>query len=264
MDLGIKDKVALVTGASAGLGFAAAMALANEGVKLAINSRSEENLKKAAAEIQKKTGSLPAIYPGDLAIAGKAEEIVDKVSAELGRTVDILVANAGGPPAGPFMNHSKEVWQKAAELTLFSSMNLTRAVIPGMVEKEWGRVVFITSIAVKQPIDGLIISNTLRAGLTGFAKTISNEYAKSGLTINTVCPGYTKTERLQELADVKSQALGTSPDDIYNDWIATTPAGRLGDPNELAALIAFLSSEKAAFITGSSIAVDGGYYKGIL
>ncbi len=263
MDLGIKGKVALVTGASAGLGFAAAMALADEGVKLAINSRSEENLKKAAAEIQKKTGAVLAIYPGDLAIAGKAEEIVKKVSAELG-AVDILVANAGGPPAGLFMNHSKEVWQKAAELTLFSSMNLTRAVIPGMIKEKWGRVVFITSIAVKQPIDGLIISNTLRAGLTGFAKTISNEYAKCGLTINTVCPGYTKTERLQELANVKSQAMGTSPDDIYNDWIATTPAGRLGAPNELAALIAFLSSEKAAFITGSSIAVDGGYYKGIL
>ena len=263
MDLGIKGKVALVTGASAGLGFAAAMALADEGVKLAINSRSEENLKKAADEIKNRTGVAPAIYPGDLGIAGKAEEIVNKVSAEIG-AVEILVANAGGPPAGPFMNHSKEIWQKAADLTLFSSMNLARAVIPGMIENKWGRIVFITSIAVKQPVDGLIISNTLRAGLTGFAKTISNEYAKSGLTINTVCPGYTKTERLQELANVKSQALGNSPADIYNDWIATTPAGRLGDPNELAALIAFLSSEKAAFITGSSIAVDGGSYKGLL
>jgi len=263
MDLGIKDKVALVTGASAGLGFAAALALSNEGVKLAINSRSEENLKKAAEKIQIKTGLMPKIYPGDLGVTGKVEEIVNNVTSDFG-AVDILVANAGGPPAGPFMNHTKESWQKATELTLFSSMNLTRAVVPRMVENKWGRVIFITSIAVKQPIDGLIISNTLRAGLTGFAKTISNEYAKSGLTINTVCPGYTKTERLQELADVKSQALGNSPDDIYNEWIATTPTGRLGDPNELAALIAFLSSDKAAYITGSSIAVDGGYYKGIL
>lgn len=263
MDLGIKGKVALVTGASAGLGLAAAMALSDEGVSVAINSRSEENLKKAAIQIKEKTGTVPSLYPGDLAVAGKAEEIVEQVSSELG-TIDILVANAGGPPAGPFMNHSKEVWQKSADLTLFASMNLARAVIPGMVEKKWGRIVFITSIAVKQPIDGLIISNTLRAGLTGFAKTVSNEYAQFGLTINTVCPGYTKTERLQELAEVKSQVLGTSPDDIYNNWIADTPAGRLGDPDELAALIAFLASEKAAFITGSSIAVDGGSYKGLL
>ncbi len=263
MDLGIKDKVALVTGASAGLGFAAAMALSDEGVRVAINSRSEENLKKAAEQIQKKTGYNPSFYPGDLSITGKAEEIVDKVSQELG-SIDILVANAGGPPAGPFKSHSKETWQESVDLTLFSSINLSRAVIPNMVEKKWGRIIFITSIAVKQPSDGLIISNTLRAGLTGFAKTISNEYAKFGLTINTVCPGYTKTERLRQLADVKSKMFGNTPEDIYNEWISSTPAGRLGRPEELAALIAFLSSEKAAYITGTSILVDGGNYKGLL
>jgi len=263
MDLGIKGRVALVTGASAGLGLATAKALSDEGARVAINSRSEENLKKAAEQIKEKTGNSTLIYPGDLSLDGKAEEIVDRVSHELG-PIEILVVNAGGPPAGPFMNHSKEVWQKAADLTLFSSINLARAVIPGIVEKRWGRIVFITSIAVKQPVDGLIISNTLRAGLTGFAKTVSNEYARFGLTVNTVCPGYTKTERLRELAEAKSKALGGSIDDIYNDWIAGTPAGRLGNPDELAALIAFLSSEKAAFITGSSIAVDGGSYKGLL
>lgn len=263
MDLGIKGKTALVTGASSGLGLAVAVALSNEGAQVAINSRSDENLKRAAEQIKKLTGTVPSIFPGDLAVEGKAEEIVDSVSQKLD-SIDILVANAGGPPAGPFMSHTKEVWQKSADLTLFASMNLTRAVLPAMVEKKWGRVVFVTSIAVKQPIDGLIISNTLRAGLTGFAKTISNEYAQFGLTINTVCPGYTKTDRLQELADSKSQALGKNPEDIYNDWIADTPAGRLGHPDELAALIAFLSSEKAAFITGSSIAVDGGSYKGLL
>ncbi len=263
MDLGINGKVALVTGASAGLGFAAATQLAKENARVAINSRSEDNLRDAAQRVFKETGNKPVIFAGDISINGVAEDIVEKVSRELG-SIDILVANGGGPPAGPFMNHSKEVWQKAAELTLFSSINLARAVIPGMVEKKWGRIVFITSIAVKQPVDGLIISNTLRAGLTGFAKTVSNEYAKSGLTINTVCPGYTKTERLQELAKVKSQALGNSPEDIYNEWISSTPAGRLGRPDELAALIAFLSSEKAAYITGTSILVDGGNYRGLL
>jgi len=263
MDLGLKGKLALVMAASAGLGFAAASALASEGVRVAINSRSEENLKKAAERMWKNTGFMPSIYPGNIAIEGMPEEIVKTVSKDSG-AIDILVANTGGPPAGQFANHSKETWKNSAELVLFSAINLARAVIPGMVEKKWGRIIFITSIAVKQPADGLIISNTLRAGLTGFAKSISNEYAKFGLTINTVCPGYTKTERLQELARTKSKLLGRTEEDVYNDWISSTPAGRLGRPDELGSLIAFLASERAAFITGSSILADGGNYKGLL
>jgi len=263
MDLGIRGKRALVMAASAGLGFAAASALAEEGVRVAINSRSEENLNKAAGRIKEKTGYKPSIFPGDISIDGNAEKIVADVIMDLGG-IDILVVNTGGPPAGPFVSHAKETWQKSSDLVMFSAINLIRAVIPGMLERKWGRIVIITSIAVKQPSDGLIISNTLRAGLTGFAKTISNEYAKSGITVNTVCPGYTKTERLQELAKTKSKMFGKTEDDIYNEWISTTPAGRLGKPEELAALITFLSSEKAAFITGTSILVDGGNYKGLL
>lgn len=263
MDLGIKEKVALITGASAGLGFAAAVNLAKENVKLAINSRSEANLENAARRIFEETGNKPAVVAGDISIDGVAEDLVKKVLEEYG-SVDILIGNAGGPPAGPFESHSKETWRKSADLTLFSSINLSRAVIPGMVKKKWGRIIFITSIAVKQPIDGLIISNTLRAGLTGYAKSISNEYAQYGLTINTVCPGYTRTERLQELAEAKSEMLGKPIDEIYADWVNVTPAGRIGNPDELAALITFLVSDKAAFITGESISVDGGAYKGLL
>ncbi len=263
MDLGIKGKVALVTGASAGLGFAAATQLAKENVRVAINSRSEDNLKDAAQRVFKETGNKPAIFAGDISIEGVAEDIVEKVSQELG-SIDILVANAGGPPSGLFESHSKETWRKSVDLTLFSSINLSRVVIPNMVKKKWGRIIFITSLSVKQPSDVFIISSTLRTGLTGFAKTISNEYAQYGITINTVCPGFTKTEMMQKAAVAESEITSRTVEDIYNEWQTSIPAGRLGNPEELAALIAFLASKKAAYITGSSILVDGGLYKGLL
>ncbi len=263
MDLKIKNKTALVTGASAGLGFAAAMALADEGVKVAINSRSGENLQKACEKIEKQTGIKPLVVAGDISEADVAENIVKQSADRLG-PIDILVSNCGGPPAGLFMQHDKESWKKSADLTLFSAINLSRAVLPGMIEKKWGRIIFITSVAVKQPIDNLIISNCLRAGVTGFAKSISNEYAASGITVNTVCPGYTETERLKNLAQHQSKASGISIDEVYAGWTGSVPAARLGQPEELAALITFLASEKASFITGTSIPVDGGYAKGLL
>ena len=263
MDLGLKDKCALVTGASGGLGLATALALAEEGAMVAINSRSIDNLKKAAEKIKATTGHAAAIIDGDIAAEGVAEEIARKAARLLGK-IDILISNAGGPPAGKFLELDKEDWMKAADLTLHSAINLTRAVVPGMIERKWGRIVYITSLAVKQPIDNLLISNTLRAGLTGFAKSISNDLAKHGLTINTVAPGYTETERLVHLAEVESKASGKSVQDIYAGWTANVPAGRLGKPEELAALIAFLTSEKAAYINGTTIQIDGGYIKGLL
>jgi len=263
MDLGIKDKVALVTGASTGLGFAAALALANEGANLVINSRSRANLDIAADKIEKETGCQPMIIDGDLTKEGVAESVIQKTIENLG-TMDILVSNAGGPSAGEFMQLGKEAWDDCIALTLLPALNLARAAIPEMTKKHWGRIIFITSISVKQPIDNLIISNTLRAGVTGFAKSISNELAGKGITVNTVCPGFTDTERLGELAQVKSKASGKSIKEIYADWVESIPAGRVGRPEELAALIAFLASEKAAYITGTTTAVDGGYAKGLL
>jgi 3-oxoacyl-[acyl-carrier protein] reductase len=263
MDLKIENKVALITGASSGLGFAAAMALAEEGVKVAINSRSEENLQGAAEKIKKQTGILPYIVAGDISEEGVAEKIVEQSTGKLG-TIDILVANGGGPPAGLFMQHNKKSWKNSADLTLFSAINLSREVLPGMIEKKWGRIIFITSIAVKQPIDNLIISNCLRAGLTGFAKSISNEFASLGITVNTVCPGYTETERLKNLALHQSETDSISTDEVYAGWTQSIPARRLGQPDELAALITFLASEKASYITGTSIPVDGGHAKGLL
>jgi len=198
-----------------------------------------------------------------LARSGEPEKIIDRALSALDG-LDILVSNAGGPPAGTFLQHDRETWIKAADLTLHSAINMTRRAIPVMKEAGWGRIIYITSVAVKQPIDNLLISNTYRAGLTGFAKSISREFAKNGITVNTVLPGYTETERLTELAGSISASTGIKTGEVFAGWTADIPAGRIGQPEELAALIAFLASEKASFITGTSIQVDGGYIKGLL
>jgi len=259
MNLGIKGKRALVIGASSGLGLAAATALAAEGAIVTINSRSGERLDKAGTAIQKRTGVTPKFAPGDIRHSDEIKRIVAKAGE-----VDILVSNCGGPPPGPFAAHSIEDWHKAGELVLQSAINLTREVLDGMKERGWGRLIYITSIAVLQPVDDLILSNTYRAGLTGFCKTISNTHAKYGITANTVCPGYTATERLWDLARKRAENSGRTPEEEMKAFGAGTPSGRVGQPEELAALIAFLAGESAAYITGASIPVDGGAYKGLL
>jgi 3-oxoacyl-[acyl-carrier protein] reductase len=256
MELGIRGKKALVTGASSGLGAAAAAALAAEGVEVVINSRSVERLAKAAERIQALTGRTVRQVEGDIA----SEVEIAAVVAAVG-PVDILVCNAGGPPQGLFLDHPPERWPKAAELTLYSAITLTRAMLPSMIAKRWGRLIYITSVAVLQPIDDLILSNTFRAGVTGFCKSVSNSYASHGITANCVCPGYTATERLADLAANRAAKSGKTPAEILNDLGKGVPAGRLGKPEELAALITFLAGEPAAYITGCSIPVDGGAHK---
>ncbi|MEW6051376.1 MAG: SDR family oxidoreductase [Candidatus Zixiibacteriota bacterium] len=256
MDLGIRGKKALVTGASSGLGAAAAMALAAEGVDVTINSRSKQRLEATAAKIHTATDRTVRCLVGDISVASDLKSLVQQCGP-----VDILVSNAGGPPQGLFEDHPPETWLKAAELTLYSAINLTRALLPSMVQKRWGRLIYITSVAVLQPVDDLILSNTFRAGVTGFCKSISNTYAKHGITANCVCPGYTATERLSELAENRAAKSGKSAKEILDGLGQGVPAGRLGKPEELAAMIAFLSSEQAAYITGCSIPVDGGAHK---
>jgi 3-oxoacyl-[acyl-carrier protein] reductase len=178
--------------------------------------------------------------------------------------VDILVTNAGGPPAGPFESHDRAAWHEAVRTTLDSVVELTRHVLPGMKARGWGRIVNVTSIAVKQPVDNLILSNSLRAAVTGFARTLANEVASSGVTVNNVLPGYTRTARVEALAERTAALQGSTPDDARAVWERQIPMGRLGEPAEFGAMVAFLCSAHASYTTGASIPVDGGWIRGLL
>lgn len=263
MNLGIEGRVAVVAGSSQGLGRAIADALAAEGVKLVINSRSPDKLEGVKAEIVAATGADVAAVAMDLTPSDGAETLIRKAEEAFGQ-VDILVTNTGGPPAGMFEDHSAEVWSEAIAQNFESVVNLVRAALPGMKERRWGRIVNVTSISVKQPVEGLILSNSIRAGVTGFAKTVSNEVAPFNVTVNNVLPGYTRTERLIHLAEAVSERDGKTIDEVYDGWASEIPLGRLADPPELGAVAAFLCSEQASYVTGQSVAVDGGWIKGLL
>lgn len=263
MDLGLKGKVAIVAAASKGLGRAVAAELAREGARVAICARDAGMLERAAGEIAAATGAELLHRALDVTDRAAVEAFVAAAEQRWGR-VDICVTNAGGPPAKPFAETTPADWTAAAELTLLSAVWLARAALPRMQRRGWGRFVAITSVSVKQPIDGLLLSNSLRAAVTGMVRTIANEYARHGITANNVCPGYTLTERLDELAATLARDAGLPREKIIERWTSQIPAGRLGKPEELAALVAFLCSERAAYITGASIAVDGGWVRSLL
>jgi 3-oxoacyl-[acyl-carrier protein] reductase len=271
MDLGLSGRRALVCGASSGLGRAIALELYREGAHVVLCSRSAARLNQARDEILAAVPPNPGAHPGalftvaaDLSTAdGRAAAVVGAREA-VGGDLEILVTNTGGPPSGPREAHSPDVWRQAYDGLLASVIELTGAVIPAMRDAGWGRIVNVTSISVKQPVQGLILSNTFRAGVTGFARSVANEVAPFGITVNNVLPGYTRTERLEELASAGAARSGSTPEAFFAQWEAETPAGRLGDPDELAALTAFLCSTRAAFITGQSVAVDGGWIRSLL
>jgi 3-oxoacyl-[acyl-carrier protein] reductase len=262
MDLGIRGRVAVVAGSSQGLGRAIADALAAEGVDLAVNSRSQEKVDRVKAEIEEAAGVRVEAIACDLTDPAGPERLVREARERLGQ-VDILVTNTGGPPAGMFEDHDAEVWRQAIAQNFESVVNLVRAALPGMKERRWGRIVNVTSISVKQPVAGLILSNSLRAGVTGFAKTISNEVGPYNVTVNCVLPGYTRTERLVHLAESVAERDGTTIEGAYEGWAEEVPMERLGEPEELGAVAAFLCSERASYVTGQSLAVDGGWIKGL-
>ncbi|MDH3735213.1 MAG: SDR family oxidoreductase [Gemmatimonadota bacterium] len=263
MDFGLKGRVALVAASSKGLGRAVAEELAAEGTHLVLCARGEEALAEAAQAADTAGDgdvvSVIADLSDQTSVAGVAAAALDR----FGR-VDVLVNNAGGPPAGPFESHSREAWRAAVRLNLESALELSRAVLPGMKDRGWGRIVNITSIAVKEPVDGLILSNSVRAAVTGWARTLANEVAPFGITVNNALPGYTVTDRLLELAAALSEKEGITTDEVRAGWEASIPMGRLGEPREFAALVAFLASERASYITGRSITVDGGRARGLL
>lgn len=263
MDLGLKNKVALVAAASRGLGRAVAEELAAEGASLILCARDAATLAETTAAIADGTGAHVLGVPSDVTDAEQVKHLVASGNERFGG-IDILVTNAGGPPAGRFDQLTQEQWERATQLTLYSAVHLAREVLPGMKTRRWGRILNITSIAVKQPVDGLLLSNSLRAAVTGFARTLANEVATEGITVNNILPGYTRTERLEELARMMADKQGISESEFRSQWEREIPMGRLGEPREFAALATFLVSERASYITGTSIQVDGGWIKSLL
>ncbi len=263
MDLGIKGKVALVTAASRGLGFAVAERLSREGASVSICGRSRERIDSAAEAIIKKTGGEVTAFEADVTDHLAVKEMVQEIKKKFG-SLNIVVCNAGGPPPGMHHDFSIEDYRAALELNLLSTINLCYEALPFMKERRWGRIVAITSVAAKQPLDNLILSNTARAGVLGFIKTLSNQVASLGITANCVCPGYTKTERVEELAKKFVTDGKGSEEDFYDTLIAAIPAGRVGTPDEFAKTVAFLVSEGAGYINGVALQIDGGFYRGII
>ena len=263
MDLGIQGRVALVAASSRGLGRAVAEELAAERCDLIMCARGADALREAADAIRGEAGVRVAAIQADLSDPREVERVLREGAREIG-PVDILVTNTGGPPAGPFEQHSPEAWAAAVRQNLDSVVNLVRGVLPGMKERRWGRIINVTSIAAKQPVDGLILSNAVRAAVTGFARTLANEVAPFGVTVNNVLPGYTRTQRVDELAARRAAQSGTSVQEAIAVWEREIPMGRLGEPREFGAAVAFLASERASYITAQSVAVDGGWIRSLL
>lgn len=263
MDLGLSGKVALVGGASRGLGYAAALELAREGCKVALCSRDEEKIKAAAARIAEQTGVSTGGFAFDLNDPEAPGKLVSAVQAQLG-AVDILVHNTGGPPVGKFDTLGVDQYEAALNNNFLSAVRLAKEVVPGMKERGWGRLVNMTSISVKQPLQGLMLSNCSRTAVVGWARTLATEVAPDGITVNNVCPGTIHTERTEDLAKGRAEINGTTPEQEIEKAREEIPMGRLGKPEELAALITFLASQRAAFITGATIQCDGGTFKGLM
>lgn len=263
MDLGLKGRVALVAASSKGLGRAVAEELAAEGCDLVMCARGADALEAAAKEIRSGTRRRVHAVAADLTDPREVERVVDEGRQAVGE-IDVLVTNTGGPPAGPFESHSPDAWDLAVRQNLGSVLNLVRAVLPGMRDRKWGRIVNVTSIAVKQPVDGLILSNSVRAAVTGFARTLANEVAEAGITVNNVMPGYTRTERVEQLARRNAELKGITAEEAAQGWVREIPMRRLGEPREFAAMVAFLCSERASYVTGQSVAVDGGWIRSVL
>ena len=263
MDLGLRGKVALVAAASRGLGRAIAVELAKEGTNLVLCARGAEGIATTRDEIASESGVEVHAVVADLSTLADVQRVTSEALARFGN-VDILVTNAGGPPAGTFDMHGWDAWERAVNLTLRSAVEMTRAVLPEMRKRKWGRIINVTSIAVKQPVDNLMLSNSVRSAVTGFARTMANEVATDGVTVNNILPGYTRTERVEELAAATAAKEGLSQRDIVARFESQIPMRRLGEPDEFAALAAFLASERASYITGQSIAVDGGWIRALL
>ncbi len=262
MDLGLKDKIAIVTASSKGLGKACAIGLAREGTKVVICARNLTELEKAKAEIENNLNNDVLAVQADVTNYDDIKKLVNSTVEKFG-TVHILVTNAGGPPAGYFENFSDEDWNNAFNLNFMSAVRLIREVLPFMKSQRWGRIINITSVTVKQPIDNLILSNSIRMSVLGLSKTLALQLAKYNILINNVAPGYTLTDRVKFVLEQKAKDTGKTIEEVKSELAKDIPLGRLAEPEELANLVVFLASERASYITGVTIPVDGGWIKGI-
>jgi 3-oxoacyl-[acyl-carrier protein] reductase len=248
LNLGLAARVALVCGSTRGIGRAVAETLVAEGAQVAVNGRDKQRTQRAAQELSGHA------FPADVTVPQQAETLVQDVARKLGR-LDVLFCNAAGPPAGAFKDQPADAWQRALELNLLSTIHLARAAVPLMRKAQWGRIICLVSVAAKQPLPGLILSTTARAGVLGFAKALADEVAADGITVNSICPGFIATERIEELNQTRPAMM--------KQMLAQIPMGRVGSTAELAAAVAFLASERASYISGAVLQVDGGFTRSI-
>ncbi len=262
METGLKNRVAIVAASSQGLGKATAEGLAAEGCRIAICARDGKALNAVAEKVRREHGTDVLVEAFDVTDATAVQNFVTAVAAKFGG-IDICVTNAGGPPAKGFLDTTMEEWRRAVEMNFMSAVYFAHEVIPHMQKKKWGRIITITSITTKQPVADLVYSNAVRAAVVGLVKSLANEFGKDGILVNNVGPGFTATDRLKELAKTRSAALGKTENEIFAGWAADAPLKRLGEPRELADAIVWLASERASYVTGQTILVDGGMYKGL-
>ncbi len=262
MDLGLKGRGVIVAASSEGIGRATAELFAREGAQVAMCARTEDKLRAAADEIRGATGAEVYAERTDVTDGAAVQRFVENVAKQFGR-IDVCVANAGGPPAKNFLSIQSDEWRRAVDMNFMSVIHLAKAVIPYMQRHRWGRIITITSVSVRQPVDELIMSNSVRPAVMGLVKSLSNDFGRDGILVNNVAPGYTATERLKELSSVRALATGTTSQAVDEQLAADTPVRRLGQPNEIADAIVWLASERASYITGQTLVVDGGRYKGL-
>ncbi|MFL6351570.1 MAG: SDR family oxidoreductase [Bryobacteraceae bacterium] len=262
METGLANRVAIVAAGSQGLGRAAALALAAEGAHVAICARGKEALEQTSATVRERFRVRVYTEPVDVRDTPAVDEFVKNVDRQFGR-IDVCITNAGGPPAKGFLETTDEDWDQAFASNLRSAAAFARAVIPYMQRNRWGRIITISSITVRQPQPQLVLSNAVRAGVMGLVRSLANEFGKDGVLINNVAPGYTATERLKELSERRASVSGQTEEEIERTWIEQIPIQRLGRPEEVADAILWLASERASFVTGQTILVDGGMYKGL-
>ncbi|NCP15931.1 SDR family oxidoreductase [bacterium] len=263
MDLNLKDKRALVTGASRGLGYAVALGLAREGCRVAINSRDEAKVKAAAEKVHRETGTQVVGLAGDVSLPDVPEKLIQQTMQAFGG-LDILITNAGGPPAGAFESFDEAAWQKAIDLSLMSHVRLIRAALPDLRKSSAASVLTMTSYSVKQPLPNLVLSNSIRAATVGLTKTLALELGRDGIRFNSILPAWTETERVYELMSFRAKQNGTTVEEEIAKQSKDSPLGRMGRPEEFANAAMFLVSPAASYITGVMLTVDGGMYKGTL